>query len=77
MRGVDLLASLPAALRVLTDPVQCGPATIALPQDVSTVAGCKALAAQLADVARENEIVGRFLKLDAARVFCIVDVEIR
>jgi 3D-(3,5/4)-trihydroxycyclohexane-1,2-dione acylhydrolase (decyclizing) len=33
-RPPQLLASLPAALRVLTDPVQCGPATIALPQDV-------------------------------------------
>ncbi len=33
-RPEQLLQSLPAALRVLTDPADCGPATIALPQDV-------------------------------------------
>ncbi|CAH0145139.1 3D-(3,5/4)-trihydroxycyclohexane-1,2-dione acylhydrolase (decyclizing) [Roseomonas sp. CECT 9278] len=33
-RPEQLLHSLPAALRVLTDPAECGPATIALPQDV-------------------------------------------
>ena len=36
MRPEQLLASLPAALRVLTDPAECGPATLALPQDVQT-----------------------------------------
>ena len=34
----QLLASLPAALDVLTDPADCGPVTLALPQDVQTVA---------------------------------------
>ncbi|NMJ41800.1 3D-(3,5/4)-trihydroxycyclohexane-1,2-dione acylhydrolase (decyclizing) [Roseomonas sp. JC162] len=38
MRPEQLLVSLPAALRVLTDPVECGPATIAFPQDVQTEA---------------------------------------
>ncbi|HWT07743.1 MAG TPA: thiamine pyrophosphate-binding protein, partial [Roseomonas sp.] len=38
MRPEQLLASLPAALRVLTDPAECGPATIAFPQDVQTEA---------------------------------------
>ncbi|WP_137126102.1 3D-(3,5/4)-trihydroxycyclohexane-1,2-dione acylhydrolase (decyclizing) [Roseomonas sp. HF4] len=33
-RAEQLLVSLPAALRVLTDPAECGPATIAFPQDV-------------------------------------------
>ncbi len=37
-RPEQLLASLPAALRVLTDPVDCGPAVIALPQDVQAEA---------------------------------------
>ena len=37
-RPEQLLASLPAALRVLTDPAACGPATIALPQDVQAEA---------------------------------------
>jgi len=34
MRPEQLLASLPQALRVLTDPAECGPVTLALPQDV-------------------------------------------
>jgi 3D-(3,5/4)-trihydroxycyclohexane-1,2-dione acylhydrolase (decyclizing) len=33
-RPEQLLVSLPQALRVLTDPVECGPVTLALPQDV-------------------------------------------
>ena len=33
-RPEQLLASLPQALRVLTDPAECGPATLAMPQDV-------------------------------------------
>ncbi|PSW21711.1 3D-(3,5/4)-trihydroxycyclohexane-1,2-dione acylhydrolase (decyclizing) [Photobacterium sanctipauli] len=37
-RPEQLLNSLPQAMRVLTDPVECGPATIALPQDVQTMA---------------------------------------
>lgn len=37
-RPEQILASLPAALRVLTDPAECGPATIAFPQDVQTEA---------------------------------------
>jgi 3D-(3,5/4)-trihydroxycyclohexane-1,2-dione acylhydrolase (decyclizing) len=36
-RPEQLLVSLPAALRVLTDPAECGPATLALPQDVQTM----------------------------------------
>ncbi len=38
MRPEQLLAALPAALRVLTDPVDCGPVTLAFPQDVQTEA---------------------------------------
>ena len=37
-RPEQLLASLPAALRVLTDPAECGPVTLAFPQDVQTEA---------------------------------------
>ena len=33
-RPEQLLASLPQALSVLTDPAECGPVTLALPQDV-------------------------------------------
>jgi 3D-(3,5/4)-trihydroxycyclohexane-1,2-dione acylhydrolase (decyclizing) len=35
-RPQDLLGSLPEAIRVLTDPALCGPATLALPQDTQT-----------------------------------------
>jgi len=35
-RPEQILVSLPAALRVLLDPGECGPATLALPQDVQT-----------------------------------------
>src|ERR1700693_525730 len=34
----QLLTALPRAIRVLTDPALCGPATLALPQDVQTMA---------------------------------------
>jgi 3D-(3,5/4)-trihydroxycyclohexane-1,2-dione acylhydrolase (decyclizing) len=34
----QLLSSLPRAIRVLTDPALCGPVTLALPQDVQTMA---------------------------------------
>lgn len=37
-RPEQLIASLPQALRVLTDPAECGPVTLALPQDVQTEA---------------------------------------
>lgn len=37
-RAEQLLVALPAAMRVLTDPAECGPATIAFPQDVQTEA---------------------------------------
>ena len=37
-RPEQLLTSLPQALRVLTDPVECGPVCLALPQDVQTMA---------------------------------------
>ena len=37
-RPEQLLSSLPAAIRVLTDPAQAGPAVISLPQDVQTEA---------------------------------------
>ncbi|MAM59012.1 MAG: 3D-(3,5/4)-trihydroxycyclohexane-1,2-dione acylhydrolase (decyclizing) [Salinicola sp.] len=37
-RPEQLLTALPQALRVLTDPVECGPVTLALPQDVQTMA---------------------------------------
>lgn len=38
MRPEQLLAALPAAMRVLTDPVECGPVTLAFPQDVQAEA---------------------------------------
>src|SRR5438034_4426782 len=34
----QLLTALPRALHVLTDPALCGPVTLALPQDVQTMA---------------------------------------
>ena len=37
-RPEQLLQSLPQALSVLTDPVECGPVTLALPQDVQAQA---------------------------------------
>src|SRR5947208_9627674 len=37
-RPEQILASLPQAMRVLTDPAECGPVTLALPQDVQTEA---------------------------------------
>jgi len=37
-RPEQLLVALPAAMRVLTDPAECGPATLAFPQDVQTEA---------------------------------------
>jgi 3D-(3,5/4)-trihydroxycyclohexane-1,2-dione acylhydrolase (decyclizing) len=37
-RPEQLLSSLPAALRVLTDPADCGPAVVCLPQDVQAEA---------------------------------------
>ncbi|QEM83482.1 3D-(3,5/4)-trihydroxycyclohexane-1,2-dione acylhydrolase (decyclizing) [Halomonas binhaiensis] len=37
-RPEQLLTSLPQAMRVLTDPVECGPVTLALPQDIQTEA---------------------------------------
>jgi 3D-(3,5/4)-trihydroxycyclohexane-1,2-dione acylhydrolase (decyclizing) len=37
-RPEQLISSLPRAFQVLTDPVDCGPVTIALPQDVQTMA---------------------------------------
>src|SRR4029450_12600284 len=39
MRPEQLVASLPAAFDVLTDPASCGPVTLALPQDVQTEVG--------------------------------------
>jgi 3D-(3,5/4)-trihydroxycyclohexane-1,2-dione acylhydrolase (decyclizing) len=38
VRPEQLLHSLPAALSVLTDPAECGPVTLAFPQDVQTEA---------------------------------------
>src|SRR5246500_3830712 len=37
-RPEQILESLPQALRVLTDPADCGPVTLALPQDVQAEA---------------------------------------
>lgn len=37
-RPEQLLSALPRAMQVLTDPAQCGPVTLALPQDVQTEA---------------------------------------
>jgi len=37
-RPEQILASLPQAMRVLTDPAECGPVTLALPQDVQAEA---------------------------------------
>jgi 3D-(3,5/4)-trihydroxycyclohexane-1,2-dione acylhydrolase (decyclizing) len=38
MRPEQLLQSLPQAIRVLTDPADCGPVTLCLPQDIQTEA---------------------------------------
>src|SRR5919197_5846497 len=38
MHPAQLLTALPRAIQVLTDPALCGPATIALPQDVQAMA---------------------------------------
>lgn len=38
MRPEQLLQTLPQAMAVLTDPVECGPVTIALPQDIQAEA---------------------------------------
>lgn len=38
MRPEQLLSALPEALRILTDAAECGPVTLALPQDVQTEA---------------------------------------
>ena len=38
VRPEQLLSTLPQALAVLTDPALCGPVTLALPQDVQTMA---------------------------------------
>jgi len=38
VRPEQLISSLPAALRVLTDPADCGPVTLALPQDTQAEA---------------------------------------
>jgi 3D-(3,5/4)-trihydroxycyclohexane-1,2-dione acylhydrolase (decyclizing) len=38
LRPEQILASLPQAMRVLTDPAECGPVTLALPQDVQAEA---------------------------------------
>jgi 3D-(3,5/4)-trihydroxycyclohexane-1,2-dione acylhydrolase (decyclizing) len=38
MHPEQLLVALPRAIRVLTDPALCGPVTLALPQDVQTMA---------------------------------------
>src|SRR3989440_3866096 len=38
MHPEQLLIALPRAIRVLTDPALCGPVTLALPQDVQTMA---------------------------------------
>src|SRR5204862_4594475 len=37
-RPEQILESLPQAMRVLTDPAECGPVTLALPQDVQAEA---------------------------------------
>ncbi|MFO1256870.1 MAG: 3D-(3,5/4)-trihydroxycyclohexane-1,2-dione acylhydrolase (decyclizing) [Gammaproteobacteria bacterium] len=37
-RPEQIITSLPQALRVLTDPANCGPVTLCLPQDVQTMA---------------------------------------
>ncbi len=38
MHPAQLLTALPRAIRALTDPALCGPVTLALPQDVQTMA---------------------------------------
>jgi 3D-(3,5/4)-trihydroxycyclohexane-1,2-dione acylhydrolase (decyclizing) len=38
MHPAQLLTALPRAIGVLTDPAACGPVTLALPQDVQTIA---------------------------------------
>jgi 3D-(3,5/4)-trihydroxycyclohexane-1,2-dione acylhydrolase (decyclizing) len=36
MRPEQILQSLPQAIRVLTDPAECGPVTLCMPQDIQT-----------------------------------------
>lgn len=36
-RPEQLLTSLPQAMRVLMDPIECGPVTLAMPQDIQTM----------------------------------------
>jgi 3D-(3,5/4)-trihydroxycyclohexane-1,2-dione acylhydrolase (decyclizing) len=38
LRAEQILHALPEAMRILTDPAECGPVTLALPQDVQTEA---------------------------------------
>ena len=38
VRPEQLVAALPRAIQVLTDPALCGPVTLAMPQDVQTMA---------------------------------------
>ena len=38
LRPEQILVALPRAIQVLTDPAQCGPVTLALPQDVQAMA---------------------------------------
>ncbi len=38
MRPEQVLTALPRAIHVLTDPAECGPVTLAFPQDVQTIA---------------------------------------
>lgn len=38
LRPEQLISTLPQVMRVLTDPAECGPVTLALPQDVQTEA---------------------------------------
>lgn len=72
-RPEQLLSSVPAAIDVLLDPAKCGPATIALPQDVQAIAydfptwffetRCHSIRRQPAD---QNEVVRAAALLRAA-----------
>src|SRR5688572_5796237 len=69
-RPEQLLASLPAALRMLTDPAECGPATLAFPQDVQTESYDYPAEFFRRRVYRLRRIVPGKLELDAA-VACL------
>jgi len=61
-----LLTALPRAIAVLTDPVQCGPVTLALPQDVQAAAHDYPAAFFAPKIVRLHEAAALDAEIDAA-----------